>query len=52
MFFCSSSIYDVNELTIKGFSECIQAIQYIGLIDTEPHSMLHPNGPEITWVSI
>lgn len=34
----------------KGFSGCIQAIQYIGLIDTEPHPMLHPNGPEITWV--
>lgn len=35
----------------KGFSGCIQAIQYIGLIDTEPHPMLHPNGPEVTWVS-
>lgn len=35
----------------KGFSECIQAIQTLGLIDTEPHPMLHPNGPEITWVS-
>lgn len=34
----------------KGFSECIQAIQTLGLIDTEPHPMLHPNGPEITWV--
>lgn len=34
----------------KGFAGCIQAIQYIGLIDTEPHPMLHPNGPEITWV--
>lgn len=35
----------------KGFTECIQAIQTLGLIDTEPHPMLHPNGPEITWVS-
>ncbi|XP_055298286.1 alpha-aminoadipic semialdehyde synthase, mitochondrial isoform X4 [Sitodiplosis mosellana] len=33
----------------KGFSECIQAIQTLGLIDTEPHPMLHPKGPEITW---
>lgn len=36
----------------KGFAGCIQAIQYIGLIDTEPHPMLHPKGPEITWVSV
>lgn len=35
----------------KGFSECIQAIQTLGLIDIEPHPMLHPNGPEITWVT-
>lgn len=34
----------------KGFSECIQAIKTLGLIDTEPHPMLHPNGPEVTWV--
>lgn len=34
----------------KGFSDCILAIQTLGLIDTEPHPMLHPNGPEITWV--
>lgn len=33
----------------KGFSECIRAMQLLGLIDTEPHPMLHPNGPEITW---
>lgn len=35
----------------KGFSECIEAIQKLGLIDTEPHPMLHPNGPTITWVN-
>lgn len=34
----------------KGFSECIRGIQLLGLIDTESHPMLHPNGPEITWV--
>lgn len=33
----------------KGFSECIKEMQLLGLIDTEPHTMLHPNGPEITW---
>lgn len=36
----------------KGFSECIRAIQMLGLIDTEAHPMLHPNGPEITWVRL
>lgn len=34
----------------KGFSGCIEAIKTLGLIDAEPHPMLHPNGPEITWV--
>lgn len=34
----------------KGFSECIKSMQLLGLIDTEPHPMLHPNGPEVTWV--
>lgn len=34
----------------KGFSECIKALQLLGLIDTEPHPMLHPNGPDVTWV--
>lgn len=34
----------------KGFSDCIRAMQTLGLIDTEPHPMLHPHGPEITWV--
>ncbi|XP_055685149.1 alpha-aminoadipic semialdehyde synthase, mitochondrial isoform X2 [Lutzomyia longipalpis] len=33
----------------KGFSECIKEMQLLGLIDTEPHAMLHPNGPDITW---
>lgn len=35
----------------KGFTECIRAIQLLGLIDTEPHPMLHPNGPDVTWVN-
>lgn len=36
----------------KGFSDCVKAMQMIGLLDTEPHPMLHPNGPEITWVKL
>lgn len=34
----------------KGFSDCIRAMQLLGLIDSEPHPMLHPNGPDVTWV--
>lgn len=37
-------------LRFKGFSECIKSMQFLGLIDTEPHPMLHPNGPDVTWV--
>ncbi|XP_075154034.1 lysine ketoglutarate reductase/saccharopine dehydrogenase [Haematobia irritans] len=33
----------------KGFSESIQPMQLLGLIDPEPHAMLHPNGPDVTW---
>ncbi|XP_055375686.1 alpha-aminoadipic semialdehyde synthase, mitochondrial [Condylostylus longicornis] len=33
----------------KGFSECIQAMQLLGLVDPEPHPLLHPNGPDLTW---
>lgn len=36
----------------KGFAECIEAIQTLGLIDTEPHPMFHPSGPEVTWVNL
>jgi alpha-aminoadipic semialdehyde synthase len=33
----------------KGFTECIKTMQLLGLIDTEPHPMLHPSGPDVTW---
>lgn len=33
----------------KGFSASVQPMQLLGLIDTEPHPMLHPGGPEVTW---
>lgn len=36
----------------KGFSKCIKSMQLIGLIDPEPHPMLHPGGPDITWVTL
>lgn len=37
-------------IRFKGFTECIKTLQLIGLIDPQPHPMLHPQGPEITWV--
>lgn len=37
-------------LRFKGFSDCIKSMQLLGLIDTEAHPMLHPNGPDVTWV--
>lgn len=27
-----------------------KALKEIGLIDENPHSYLHPQGPDITWV--
>jgi len=33
----------------KGFSDCIKSMQLLGLIDPEPHPMLHPSGPDVTW---
>lgn len=34
----------------RGFSETVRAMQLLGLIDPEPHPLLHPSGPDITWV--
>lgn len=34
----------------SGFADCIKSMQLLGLIDTEPHPMLHPHGPDVTWV--
>lgn len=48
----SNGNFFVFKIRYRGFSECIEAIQTLGLIDAEPHPMLHPNGPEITWVNI
>lgn len=39
-------------LRYKGFTKCIQGMQLLGLIDPNPHTCLHPKGPEITWVSV
>lgn len=36
----------------KGFTECIRSMQLLGLINPETHPLLHPSGPEITWVTI
>ncbi|XP_018397271.1 PREDICTED: alpha-aminoadipic semialdehyde synthase, mitochondrial [Cyphomyrmex costatus] len=36
-------------LRFKGFSDTILGLQLLGLIDPNPHPILHPNGPDITW---
>lgn len=39
-------------LRFRGYSDTIQGLQLLGLIDPNAHPILHPNGPEVTWVSI
>nr|XP_053652789.1 alpha-aminoadipic semialdehyde synthase, mitochondrial-like [Cherax quadricarinatus] len=36
-------------LRFRGFSDVVKSLQKIGLIDPEPHPMLHRGGPDITW---
>lgn len=35
----------------SGFADTIQGLQLLGLLDSNPHTALHPKGPDITWVS-
>ncbi|XP_021922979.1 alpha-aminoadipic semialdehyde synthase, mitochondrial isoform X2 [Zootermopsis nevadensis] len=36
-------------LRFKGFADTIQGLQLLGLLDLNPHTALHPKGPDITW---
>lgn len=36
----------------SGFADCVKSLQLLGLIDPEPHPMLHLHGPDVTWVKI
>lgn len=53
-------LYGINNATtilrgtlrFKGYSDTIQGMQLLGLIDPNPDPILHPNGPDITWVSL
>ena len=38
-------------LRFRGYSDTVQGLQLLGLIDPNTHPSLHPNGPDITWVS-
>lgn len=38
-------------LRYRGFTESVRVLQFLGLIDPNPHPSLHPQGPEITWVN-
>lgn len=47
-------IEDANTIlrgTIRytGFAQAARCLQFIGLLDPEPHPSLHDQGPEITW---
>lgn len=33
----------------KGFAQAARVLQYLGLLDVNPHPALHAQGPEITW---
>ncbi|XP_076468857.1 alpha-aminoadipic semialdehyde synthase, mitochondrial-like isoform X2 [Babylonia areolata] len=33
----------------KGFTDAVKALMSLGFLDAEPHTSLHPNGPDITW---
>ena len=33
----------------KGFAEAARTLQFLGLLDPNPHSSLHDRGPDITW---
>ncbi|CAG7785880.1 unnamed protein product, partial [Allacma fusca] len=36
-------------LRYEGFANAIKGLQRLGLIDPNPHPVLHPNGPDISW---
>jgi alpha-aminoadipic semialdehyde synthase len=37
-------------IRFRGFADSMKGLQILGLLDPEPHTALHPNGPDITWV--
>lgn len=39
-------------LRFRGFSDTLQALQILGLINPNPHPILHPSGPDLTWVNV
>lgn len=42
----------ISPFYVSGFAECVQCMQFLGLVDPNPHPMLHPDGPEVTWVKL
>ncbi|KAJ9586025.1 hypothetical protein L9F63_020322 [Diploptera punctata] len=37
-------------LRFQGYADTIQGLQLLGLMDPNPHPVLHPKGPDITWL--
>ncbi|CAG0879956.1 unnamed protein product [Cyprideis torosa] len=38
-----------GSLRYRGYCEVMKALMDLGLLDTNPHPVLHPQGPDITW---
>lgn len=45
-----ASLHFYMLLLYQGFIEVMKGLVKLGLIDETPHVLLHPKGPEITWV--
>jgi len=39
-------------LRYSGYSEAVLGLQELGLLSEEPHSAVHPGGPDITWLEL
>ena len=39
----------INIIRYKGYTEAVMGLHKLGFIDPNPHPLLHPNGPDITW---
>ncbi|KAK7060079.1 hypothetical protein SK128_026886 [Halocaridina rubra] len=39
-------------LRFRGFADVVKGLQKLGLISAKEHPMLHPRGPDITWIQL
>ena len=38
-------------LRYKGYADCLIGLIKLGMLQPTPHPALHPDGPDLTWVS-